>query len=318
MGDGHTAPLILLSSKGAGPESRSVAGHVHHRRPARSAPTLCRGGGWRWVVAVSQLVKGGHCNRISNGQPFVIGIDFRPPMPAGWFLPRIKPSADALQKLMECLDRAGAVTTVKVDAEMPSDQELFSDAVDGAKLQNGVTEALSFYVGACLFQPQEKKVRDQIKLLKRRVARFTEQLPREHEAVGKFIFETYTGESFLPEHLRPSEPDLIALQEAWRQQFGFSAVRETLKVMERYILAAEACLGKAKPRKHRVLSLVRHLASVWQTLTGKWPRSGRDPWTSAQTGPFADFVRIAAGSLPEDFRIASLDASIRQVVDAPT
>jgi hypothetical protein len=140
-------------------------------------------------------------------------------------------------------------------------------------------------------------------------------LPREHEAVGKFIFETYTGESFLPEHLRPSEPDLIALQEAWRQQFGFIAVRETLKVMERYILAAEACLGKAKPRNHRVLSLVRDLASVWQTLTGKWPKSGRDPRTSAQTGPFADFVRIAARSLPEDFQIASLDASIRQVVD---
>jgi len=266
-------------------------------------------------MAVSQLVEGGHCNRISNGQPFVIGIDFRPPMPAGWFLPRIKPSADVLQGLMECLDRAGAVT--KIDTESPSHQELFSDAVDGAKLQNGVTWALSFYVGACLFQPQEKKLRDQIKRLKTRVARFTEQLPREHEVLGKFIFETYTGESFLPEHLRPSEPDLIALQEAWRQQFGFIAVRETLKVMERYILAAEACLGKAKPRNHRVLSLVRDLASVWQTLTGKWPKSGRDPQTSAQTGPFAKFVRIAAGSLPEDFQIASLDASIRQVVDTP-
>jgi hypothetical protein len=61
-------------------------------------------------------------------------------------------------------------------------------AVGGAKLQNGVTEALSlFYVGACLFQPQEKKLRDQIKLLKTRVARFTEQLPREHEAVDLVI-----------------------------------------------------------------------------------------------------------------------------------
>jgi hypothetical protein len=266
-------------------------------------------------VAVSQLVEGGHCNRISNGQPFVIGIDFRPPMPAGWFLPRIKPSADVLQELMECLDRAGAVT--KIDAESPSHQELFSDAVDGAKLQNGVTEALSFYVGACLSQPEEKKVRNQIKLFKTRLARFTEQLPHEREPVGKFIFDTYTGESFLPEHLRPSEPDLITLQEAWHQQFGFIAVRETLKVMERYILAAEACLGKAKPRNHRVLSLVRNLASVWETLTGKWPKSGRHPLKSAQTGPFADFVRTAASSLPEDFRIASLDASIRQVVDGP-
>jgi hypothetical protein len=269
-------------------------------------------------MAISQLVGGGHCNRISSGQPFVIGIDFRPPMPAGWFIPRIKPSADVLEKLMGCLARAGAVATINAETvETVSDQELFSDASDGSKLLNGVTEALSFYVGACLFQPEEKKVREQIKLLKMRVARFTEQLPHEHEPVGKFIFDTYTGESFLPEHLRPSEPDLIALQEAWRQQFGFTAVREALKVMERYILAAEACLGKAKPRKHRVLSLVRNLASVWQTLTGKWPKSGRDPETSAQTGPFADFVRIAASSLPEDFRIASLDASIRQVVDAP-
>jgi hypothetical protein len=210
-------------------------------------------------MAISQLVGGGHYNRISSGQPFVIGIDFRPPMPAGWFIPRVKPSADVLEKLVGCL-------------------------------------ALSFYVGACLFQPEEKKVREQIKLLKMRVARFTEQLPHEHEPVGKFIFDTYSGESFLPGHLRPSEPDLIALQEAWRQQFGFTAVREALKVMERYILAAEACLGKAKPRNHRVLSLVRNLASVWETLTGKWPKSGRDPLKSAQTGPFADFVRTAASS----------------------
>jgi hypothetical protein len=273
------------------------------------------GGGWRWVVAISQLVRRGHFNRINNGQPFVIGVDFRPPMPAGWFLPRIQPSADVLEKLVGCLARAGAVATI--DAETVSDHELFSDAADRSKLQNGVTEALSFYVGGCLFQPEEKKVRDQIKLLKTRLARFTEQLPHEHEPVGKFIFDTYTGESFLPDHLRPSEPDFVTLQKAWRQQFGFIAVRETLEVMERYILAAEACLGKAKPRNHRVLALVRNLASVWQTLTDKWPKSGRDPLTSAQTGPFADFVRTAASSLPEDFRIASLDASIRQVVDAP-
>ena len=66
-------------------------------------------------MAVSQLVEGGYCNSISNRQPFVIGIDFRPPVPAGWFLPRIRPSADVLQELMECLERAGAVT--KIDAE---------------------------------------------------------------------------------------------------------------------------------------------------------------------------------------------------------
>lgn len=66
-------------------------------------------------MAVSQLVEGGYCNSISNRQPFVIGIDFRPPVPAGWFLPRIRPSADVLQELMECPERAGAVT--KIDAE---------------------------------------------------------------------------------------------------------------------------------------------------------------------------------------------------------
>jgi hypothetical protein len=114
-------------------------------------------------------------------------------MPAGWFIPRIKPSAHVLEKLMGCLDRAGAVATIYAE-ETVSDQELYSDAADGLKLQNGVTEALSFYVGACLFQPEEKKVRDQIKLLKTRIARFTAQLPHEKEPVGKFIFDTYTGE----------------------------------------------------------------------------------------------------------------------------
>ena len=85
-------------------------------------------------MAISQLVGGGHCNRISDRQPFVIGIDFRPPMPAGWFIPRIKLSADVLKKLMGCLDRAGAVAIIYAE-ETVSDQELYSDAADGLTLQ---------------------------------------------------------------------------------------------------------------------------------------------------------------------------------------
>jgi hypothetical protein len=48
-------------------------------------------------------------------------------MPAGWFIPRIKLSADVLKKLMGCLDRAGAVAIIYAE-ETVSDQELYSDA----------------------------------------------------------------------------------------------------------------------------------------------------------------------------------------------
>src|SRR5262249_31556324 len=143
-----------------------------------------------------------------------------------------------------------------------------------------------------------------------------DQLPNEAEPTAKFIFETYTGQAFLPEHLQPSEYDRQTLYDAWGQRFGFRAMAEALDVMERYILPAEACLGKAKPRNFRVLSFVHCLATLWQNLTGKWPTSGRDPTTAAQSGPFADFVRAAAASLPEELRISSLDASIRRVVEA--
>jgi hypothetical protein len=53
MGDGHIWPLILLSSKGAGPESRSVAGHV--TTAVRFAPRryISRR---RWMVVVMPQV----------------------------------------------------------------------------------------------------------------------------------------------------------------------------------------------------------------------------------------------------------------------
>ena len=199
-----------------------------------------------------------------------------------------------------------------------SDDQLFADATAYAALGNGVSEALSWYVSDYQFQPDEKDVRHQLRLLRARIDRFKSQLPQEYEALGKFIYDTYTGTAFLRDDLKPSENDLIALQDEWREEVGFIAIRETLETVQRYVLAAEQCLGKKKPLNHRVQALVRNLARVWHARTGRWPTSGRHPDTAKQTGPFADFVRIANEVLPPPFRVGPLDDAIRQVCKRAT
>jgi hypothetical protein len=262
----------------------------------------------------SWLVKGGHCNAIQKRGPFVIGKDFVAPAPAGRSLPKIKLTSVVLENLKKCLARARSSVADDV-ADTISDDELFSEVTAELALENEVSHALTWYVSDYQFQPDEKKIRSQIKLLKKRIDRFKSQLPEEYDALGKFIYDSYTGEIFLRDDLKPSETHLIALQDAWREKFGFIAIRETFDVMLRYVSAAEQCLGKRKPLNHRVLALVQNLATAWLEASGTWPKSGRDPATSKQTGPFADFVRIANDILPKSFRINSLDAAIREVCE---
>jgi hypothetical protein len=258
-------------------------------------------------------ISGGHCHAIQKSGPFVIGKDFEAPTPAVRILPKIKLPANVLKKLMDCLVR-GHPSRNAASAD-PTDHEYFADAVAELKVQNGVREALAWYASDYGFQPHEKKIRDEIKLLQKCIKRFKSRLPSKRGALGNFISRSYTGELFLRRKLRPSKEDLTALQEAWGERFGFESLREILEVMLQYTSAAELCLGKNKPRNHRVLALVRDLAILWQELTGKWPKSGRDPNRFKQMGPFARFVRIATDVLPKELRPKSLDVAIRQTCD---
>jgi hypothetical protein len=107
------------------------------------------------------------------------------------------------------------------------------------------------------------------------------------------------------------------LHELWQERFGIKATHEHLKVLEHYVAAARECLGLARPSEHRKVQLVRGLALTWRRVTGEKPTSGRHPGGNQQTGPFAEFVRMACGALPRPFHVARLDAAIRKVCEEP-
>ena len=255
------------------------------------------------------LVYNGHCHAFLKNGPFIIGRDFDAPAPAGRAFPNIKPSSNDFIKMNACL----AKVVPHGNANSASERELFSDVMAEHALEKGVSEALNLYLSDCEFQPDEKTIRAQIKLLRGRIKRFKSQLPKAEEALSKFVHDSYTGEAFLRDELKPSEDNLVTLQEKWNQRYGFKAAGDTLDVMLRYVSAAEKCLGKRKPRNHRVLTLVQSLAKVWHERTRTWPKSGRNWSHSKQAGPFADFVRIVNDILPKRYRAKSLDAAIRTV-----
>ena len=145
--------------------------------------------------APNWLAKGGHCHAIRYSGPFVIGQDFEAPSPAARGLPRINLTTEVLNKLQACFARAepsDAASPPGSNGGSVSDDQLFADATAYAALGNGVSEALSWYVSDYQFQPDEKDVRHQLRLLRARIDRFKSQLPQEYEALGKFIYDTYT------------------------------------------------------------------------------------------------------------------------------
>lgn len=183
--------------------------------------------------------------------------------------------------------------------------------------ENGVNQALNWYVSDCQFQPNIPTFRKQLQKLLKSVEQFKSQLPEEFMPLGHFLSQTYTGEAMLLDRLKPSERKLMILQNAWRDRVGTTAIKESLETMLRNIQAAQSLIGTKKPRRHQVSTFVLTLANVWNKTTGHWPKSGRDPDTSKQSGPFADFVRATNDILPEEFRIRTLDRAIRAACDRP-
>ena len=189
-------------------------------------------------------------------------------------------SEQTLNELENCLARGKSSSVRSIDESVHP-------------LQGAVSSALSQFVSDYHFQPEETKIRRELRSLRAAINKFKYGCQRIMNAVGRFLFDTYTGSSILRDELQPSDGELIALQDAWRKHVGFRAISQKLDVMLRNVLAAEECLGKNKPRNHRVKALVRSLAEIWQDKTGHWPKSGRNPESAAQSGPFADFVRTA-------------------------
>src|ERR1043165_2007953 len=207
--------------------------------------------------------RGGHCAAILGKGPFAIGADFQPPTPAGQIVRRVELDQDVLDRLEACVRRGSGARKREFSVDMDVDQQLFDDAADHLSLCNGVSDALTWYLSNWQFQANEKDIRDQLKGLERLIEQFSNALPDEFSPLGNFIHGTYTGEVFLKDGLKPDEDALIALQNAWRDQFGFVAIRDHLDVVRRYVLAARECLGGRRPLEHRKAALVRALARTW-------------------------------------------------------
>jgi hypothetical protein len=252
------------------------------------------------------LLNGGYCFSIKNSGPFVIGEDFEAPGAASRKIPRIKIDNKRCDKLWSFVEQKA-----KSNADDGSEQVIFEDATKRLDFENGVNQALNWYVSDLRFQANIPNFRKQLQKLGKSVKQFESQLPGEFMPLGQFLFQTYTGEAMLLVRLKPSERKLMVLQNAWRDRVGITAIKETLETMLRNIQAAQSLLGNKKPRQYQIGTFVLTLANVWNKATGQWPKSGRDPDTSKQSGPFANFVRETNNILPKRLRIPTLDRAIR-------
>ena len=272
------------------------------------------GGGWTVVMdeTTEDLLSGGYCFSIRDSGPFVVGEDFEAPGPAARVLPNLPTDRQTWDKLWAHIPAENTAGSDEL-----SDQNLFNDAVRQSEFENGVSEALRWYVSDAAFQADAPKVRKELSKLKRIIERYNEQLPGETTTLGHFLSKTYAGTCFLRSERQPTERQLIALQEHWRDRVGLLALRDTLCTVLRNVEAAQVLLGRSKTVRHRERTFVRSLAHVWKNAVGRWPKSSRDPIENHQAGAFADFVRATASVLPHDFRIGSLDRAIRAACERP-
>jgi hypothetical protein len=252
------------------------------------------------------LLSGGYCFSIRNSGPFVIGKDFEAPGPESRIIPRMKIDYKKLERLWSFVEQGA-----NSNADDGSEQAIFEHAAKRLDFENGVNEALSWYVSDCQSRINIPIFRKQLQKLRKTVKQFESQLPKEVTPLSQFLFQTYTGEAMLLGRFKPSEPELILLQNAWRDRVGITAIRGPLETMLRNIQAAHSLLGNKKPRQYQVGTFVLTLANVWNKATGQWPKSGRDPDRSEQSGPFANFVRETNNILPRHLRIPTLDRAIR-------
>ena len=258
------------------------------------------------------LLSGGYCFSIRHFGPFVVGEDFEAPGPAARVLPNLPTDRQTWDELWSHIPAENTAGSDEL-----SDQSLYDDSVRQLEFKNGVSEALRWYVSDAAFQADVPKVRKELSKLKRIIERLNEQLPGETTLLGHFLSKTYDGTCFLRSERQPTERQLIALQEQWRERVGLLAIKDTLGTVRRNVEAAKVLLGTAKTVRHRERTFVRRLARVWKNAVGRWPTSSRDPIEFHQAGPFADFVRATASVLPHDFRISSLDRAIRAACERP-
>jgi len=200
------------------------------------------------------LLVDGYCYSHRKGGPFTIGEDFEAPGPAGRILPRIRIEQNTWDELWSFI--ANGTDT---NSSENSDAEIFGDVTKRIEFENSVSEALSWYVSDCQFQAEIPAFRKELQGLRKTIEQFQSDVPDEFSSLGHFLYKTYTGEAFLRDRLKPSNRQLLALQDSWRERTGFLALQDTLNMMLRNIEAAESMIGNRKPRQHQIKAFVEVL-----------------------------------------------------------
>jgi hypothetical protein len=255
---------------------------------------------------LTELLRVGYCYSLRNAGRFTIGEDFEAPRPVAGKLPRIGLDRTKWDQLWSLVP-----SETDIDRHENLDAELFDETMKRIDFENGVIEAMNWYVSDCWFQTELPTFRKQLKDLRKAVERLKSVIPDENSSLDHFLHTTFTGEVFLRDQQKPSTHQLTALQERWRRRQGFIAIQETLNTTLCNIEAAQSLLIGSRRSTHQVKVFVHSLAQVWKKATGKWPTSGRDGITNRQSGRFADFVRETNENLPRNYRIVTLDAAIR-------
>jgi hypothetical protein len=250
---------------------------------------------------------------VADKKKLVAGVDFAPPEPIASVLPRIQLTSSQAKELSAFICR-GRRRNPNNDAHAEMAKEI-SEELD---LTNAVRQALQFYVRDVMFLSHVPQFRCRLKTLQDDVTRFVATLPQEHDPVGYFLRRTYTGEIFLKDQLRPTDEKFVELEQAWSEKHGLAAMRNSLAEFQKNIDAARSLVSGTKPINVAVVHFVGLLAHAWETITGQWPKSGRDDYKCGrQSGPFADFVRavteLLPPELPSKYRSPKLDHAIRSV-----
>jgi hypothetical protein len=251
--------------------------------------------------------------QVAGRKKLVVGEDFAPPEPLASVLPRIRLMTSQADELWAIVCKARP-RSPNNEVGAKTAKEIF----EAQNFENAVQWALQFYVRDVNYLSNVPQLRRRLKTLQGDVARFLATLPQEHDPVGSFLKQTYTGEVFLKDQLRPTEKKSVQLEHAWSAKQGLPAIRNSLARFQKNIDAASSLLAGTKPRDVAVGNFVRSLAHAWEATTGQRPKSGRDDHKGGrQSGPFADFVRAVTALLPPElpskYRCPKLDHAIRSV-----
>jgi hypothetical protein len=179
---------------------------------------------------------------VAGKEKLVAGVDFAPPEPMASVLPRIQLTTSQAEELwaLVCKGRRRNPNN-DADAEMAKGIFAFAD------LANAAQQALQFYVRDLIFLSDIPQFRRCLKTLHNRVIRFLATWPQEHDPVGYFLKQTYTGEIFLKDQLRPTHEKIVELEQAWWEKHGLAAIRNSLaEFQKKSTLRVLWCLGQSR------------------------------------------------------------------------